>query len=219
MASAAAIIFGGACAAYAPSHLLAHPRRVALPVARAAVAPGAIIFVGGAAPAYAPPLVALPVTRAAAVAPRTRDATMLEAGDLALVGVSLLLVGAAGYLQYSVTQGEQGLNAFLMKEKSQNPFYSKNFKPEARQGWRLPEWWPSDLKLPDIKLPSLPDLDFVEVYDRPGADPRRRAEPTDERSRLYAALNSAIEAEDYAEAKRLKEQIDDATAPDYVDRF
>ena len=67
---------------------------------------------------------------------------MLEPGDLLLVLISLSLVGAAGYLQYSVTKGEQGLNAFLMKEKSQNPFYSANFKPEERTGWRRPEWLP-----------------------------------------------------------------------------
>lgn len=153
----------------------------------------------------------------AAVPPRVGAATMLEPGDLLLVLISLSLVGAAGYLQYSVTKGEQGLNAFLMKEKSQNPFYSANFRPEERTGWRKPEWLPD---LPDLKLPSLPalpDLPFVEVYDRPGADPRRPESANDERSRLYTALNAAVEAEDYEEARRLKEQIDTAMMPEMKD--
>ena len=159
---------------------------------------------------------AAPSTRAA-VPPRVVATTMLEPGDLLLVFISLSLVGAAGYLQYSVTKGEQGLNAFLMKEKSNNPFYSKNFRPEERTGWRRPEWLPD---LPDLKLPSLPalpDLPFVEVYDRPGADPRRPESANDERSRLYAALNAAVEAEDYEEARRLKEQIDTAMMPEMKD--
>ena len=65
--------------------------------------------------------------------------------------------------------------------------------------------------------PALPDLPFVEVYDRPGADPRRPESANDERSRLYAALNAAVEAEDYEEARRLKEQIDTAMMPEMKD--
>ena len=68
-----------------------------------------------------------------------------------------------------------------------------------------------------LSLPALPDLPFVEVYDRPGADPRRPESANDERSRLYAALNAAVEAEDYEEARRLKEQIDTAMMPEMKD--
>ena len=36
-------------------------------------------------------------------------------------------------------------------------------------------------------------------------------------SRLYAAFNAAVEAEDYEEARRLKEQIDTAMMPEMKD--
>lgn len=42
---------------------------------------------------------------------------MLSGGDTAAVTAAALLLGAAGWLQYSVSSGEKGINAFLMKEK------------------------------------------------------------------------------------------------------
>ena len=114
---------------------------------------------------------------------RTRVGTCdARPGDLLLVLISLSLVGAR-YLQYSVTKGEQGLNAFLMKEKSQNPS-TANFRPEADAGGA--KWLPD---LPDLKLPSLPALpDLPLSRCTTGRAPTRRPESAnDERSRLYAA--------------------------------
>ena len=79
-----------------------------------------------------------------------------------LVDLEVLIAGgilaAAGWLQWSVSSGEQGINAFLMKEKQDNPFYNGKYKPEgttAEPGRGGPSW------LRRLRLPSLP---YVEVY-------------------------------------------------------
>jgi len=129
----------------------------------------------------------------------------------AAVDVEVLIAGgilaAAGWLQWSVSSGEQGINAFLMKEKQDNPFYNGKYKPEgttAEPGGGGPSW------LRRLRLPSLP---YVEVYagqagGRGAAPPRGGSS----RSRLYAELDAAIDREDYAAAKLLKERIDDEAA-------
>ena len=132
----------------------------------------------------------------------------------AAVDVEVLIAGgilaAAGWLQWSVSSGEQGINAFLMKEKQDNPFYNGKYKPEgttAEPGGGGPSW------LRRLRLPSLP---YVEVYgEAAGQAGRRGAAPPrggSSRSRLYAELDAAIDREDYAAAKLLKERIDDFRA-------
>ena len=115
----------------------------------------------------------------------------------AAVDVEVLIAGgilaAAGWLKWSVSSGEQGINAFLMKEKQDSPFYNGKYKPEgttAEPGGGGPSW------LSRLRLPSLP---YVEVYGS-------------SRSRLYAELDAAIDREDYAAAKLLKERIDEEAA-------
>jgi len=132
----------------------------------------------------------------------------------AAVDVEVLIAGgilaAAGWLQWSVSSGEQGINAFLMKEKQDNPFYNGKYKPEgttAEPGGGGPSW------LRRLRLPSLP---YVEVYgEAAGQAGGRGAAPPrggSSRSRLYAELDAAIDREDYAAAKLLKERIDDEAA-------
>ena len=120
--------------------------------------------------------------------------------DGAIVVAAAGLAAAAGLLQYSLSSGDQGINAFLMREKRDNPFYSADFsakKPTA------PKW------LSGIRLPT---FDFVEVYGQeksvrhssPAAGPQR----DDDVAALYRALDAAVEREAYDDAARYKEQID-----------
>ena len=122
----------------------------------------------------------------------------LQTEDAAIIAAAALLLGAAGALQYSLSSGEKGINAFLMKEKSQNPFYSASFKAEKPQ---TPTW---------MKGLKLPRLDFVEVYgqERPQASMPSEVTALDV---LYAELDAAIEREDYDKAAGIKARIDEAT--------
>ena len=85
-----------------------------------------------------------------------------------------------------------------MKEKSENPFYAKDFKAERPS---TPTWF-------TLRLPNLP---FVEVYGQSNdaADPAASV-GSPERARLYRELDAAVEREDYEEAARIKGRIDDA---------
>eukprot|EP00966_Prymnesium_polylepis_P231464 5355531-Prymnesium_polylepis.2 len=116
--------------------------------------------------------------------------------DEAVVLTAAVLAGAAGYLQYSVSSGEKGLNAFLMKEKSDNPFYSKDFKAEKPS---TPSWFTL----------RLPNLDFVEVYGQSNDAAAAPSGDSPERARLYRELDAAVEREDYDEAARIKARIDE----------
>ena len=126
--------------------------------------------------------------------------------DAAFVVAALTLAGGAGFLQYSVSAGEKGINAFLMKEKSSNPFYDKNFKSESKseKSEKLPRW---------LRGMRLPQLDFVEVYgEQPESGfsfsaPRPRA--TSNLDALYRELDAAVEREDYAAATEVKKRIDE----------
>ena len=121
--------------------------------------------------------------------------TMFEPlSDAAVLGATAAVLCAAGYLQYTLSSGDQGINAFLMKEKSQNPFYSKDFKAERPM---LPSW------LRGFRLP---------VY---GAEPPSPPSgPADEAlEALYTALDDALEVEDYSRAAIIKARIDEASSP------
>ena len=127
--------------------------------------------------------------------------TMFEPlSDAAVLGATAALLCAAGLLQYTLSTGDQGINAFLMKEKSQNPFYSKNFKAERPM---LPSW---------LRGFRLPRFDFVEVY---GAEPPSPPSgPADEAlEALYTALDDALDVEDYSRAAIIKARIDEASSP------
>jgi len=96
-------------------------------------------------------------------------------------------------LQYQVSSGERGINAFLMKERKDNPFYSASFQQDKPEP---PTWF-------SLRLPSLP---FVEVYGQ--SDNPQPAAWKGERDRLYRELDAAIEREDYAHAARVKQELD-----------
>jgi len=132
-----------------------------------------------------------PQPAAIRVGVRRRSAPPAAFDDTAFVVAAGTILAAAGYLQYSLSAGEQGLNAFLMKEKSQNPFYKASFKADKPQG---ASWF-------TLKLPN---LQYVEVY---GQRPERA---TGDRSRvdLYTELDAAVEREDYAAAAEIKRRID-----------
>ena len=129
-----------------------------------------------------------------AMRPPTRI-TPMTMSDVGFVGAAALLLAAAGSLQYSLSSGEQGINAFLMKEKDQNPFYSKSFLPEKR----IPPRWLSAIRLPR--------LDFVEVYGQEDSS-RSRSDSDKEVDFLYDQMDAAIELEQYAKAAQIKTRID-----------
>ena len=144
-----------------------------------------------------------PIMRCAASAPLLllharavpRAPAPLAVSDGALVVVAAGLAGAAGWLQYSLSSGDKGLNAFLGREKMNNPFYSKDYVSEKPSA---PRW------LSNIRLPALP---FVEVYGdsrssstRGGDDPQLAA--------LYRQMDDAIESEAYDIAAKYKVKID-----------
>lgn len=137
---------------------------------------------------------------------RANVPTAIEDG--AVVIAAGLLVGAAGALQFSLSSGEKGINAFLMKEKRDNPFYSSNFVSDKPTG---PRW---------LRSLKLPNLDFVEVYGQQssrgpqdlGGGRGKQMNVDDDRSELadlYRELDRAVEAEDYDEAARVKARIDE----------
>ena len=108
------------------------------------------------------------------------------------------LMVAAGALQYSVSAGDRGINAFLGKEKSQNPFYSQSFRSEKPTG---PAW------LSKLRLPS---LDFVEVYGQDNALPQQQTTTLPpELQTLYKDLDDAVEQEQYDLAADIKRRIDE----------
>ncbi|KAL1530212.1 hypothetical protein AB1Y20_001127 [Prymnesium parvum] len=128
---------------------------------------------------------------------RCRDprALSLPTEDAVPVLLAAALAGAAGYLQYSVSSGEKGLNAFLMKEKKDNPFYSDSFKAQKPSA---PAWFA-------VRLPS---LDFVEVYGQTRNGVTRGEVANTDLSGLYLELDDAIEREDYNLAMQIKARID-----------
>ena len=145
----------------------------------------------------------LPHTRA----PRTPSPIAFDDAPIVLAAAGL--AAAAGVLQYSVSAGDKGLNAFLTKEKMNNPFYSADFKQDRP---KAPRW------LSGLRLPELP---FVEVYGQPsasrGVPMPRAADPAQEgdTAALYRELNAAVEREDYAMAADIKKQIDAILCADY----
>ena len=119
--------------------------------------------------------------------------------DGAIVIAAAGLAAAAGLLQYSVSAGDQGINAFLGKEKRDNPFYKADFKAAKPE---VPRW------LEGVRLPSLP---FVEVRGgAPGDTPSAPSpsQPPSDVEGLYRALDEAIEREAYDEAAYFKQRID-----------
>ena len=57
----------------------------------------------------------------------------LATADLVPVIAAVVLTAAAGLLQYSVSAGDRGINAYLSKEKGENPFYNyKASRPPAQ---------------------------------------------------------------------------------------
>jgi hypothetical protein len=122
-----------------------------------------------------------------------RSASPVAISDAAVVGAAGAILCAAGYLQYSVSAGEKGLTAFLLKEKDQNPFYKPSFKADKPQG---ASWF-------TLRLPDLP---FVEVYGQP--EPPERFVGSSSRSQLYTDLDAAVEREDYVKAAEIKRRID-----------
>ena len=130
---------------------------------------------------------------------------MFESSDLAIVAAAAGLAAGAGLLQYTVSSGEKGLNAFLMKEKATNPFYSKNFRAEKPS----PPKWLSGLRLPA--------LDFVETYGdakplfgigNSGSNGESNAADGGTLMALYKELDDAVEQEDYTAAREAKAKID-----------
>ena len=56
----------------------------------------------------------------------------LASEDLVPVIAAVVLTAAAGLLQYSVSAGDRGINAYLSKEKGENPFYNyRSSRPPA----------------------------------------------------------------------------------------
>ena len=123
--------------------------------------------------------------------------------DGVMVAAALSLAGAAGFLQYQVSSGERGINAFLGKEKQDNPFYARNFKVEKKDA---PAW------LSALRLPELP---FVEIYGQPKEGVRLGSAAL---ARLYRDLDDAVEREDYACAAEVKAAIDRAAAEEHGNR-
>ena len=142
-----------------------------------------------------------PIVRSRANACPTMDAMMSPVSDTTFVVAAAALVGAAGFLQYSLSSGEQGINAFLMKEKSQNPFYSKDFKPIRPEAPR----WMRGLRLPRFS--------FVEVYGESGASSGSSLLDFSDLDALYSQLDAAIEREDYDTAAAIKARIDEQSMP------
>ena len=59
--------------------------------------------------------------------------------DLVPVIAAVVLTAAAGLLQYSVSAGDRGINAYLSKEKGENPFYNYRSSRPPAQGNRRPD--------------------------------------------------------------------------------
>lgn len=129
------------------------------------------------------------------VPPLVRAPEPRALGDGAIVAAAAALAAGAGLLQYSVSAGDQGLNAFLGKEKAENPFYQKNFKPAEAE---VPQF------LQRLRMPKLP-------FAAERATGAPSSSSTDV-SALYRALDEAIEREAYDEAKYYKDRIDSLIA-------
>ena len=125
----------------------------------------------------------------------------MDMSDGLFVAAAVVIAAGAGAVQYTAASGDRGINAFLTKEKSSNPFYDKNFKAQKPEA---PAW---------MKRLPLPRLDFVEVYGESSSPPPAAvrlpgsgAEPTV--ASLYEDLDAAVEREDYAAAAAIKANID-----------
>lgn len=150
---------------------------------------------------------------------RSRPPTSLslQPEELAPVLAAAALAAAAGSLQYKLSSGEKGLNAFLMKEvcgttrhngctfcehcltpctqKKDNPFYSRGYVADKPS---TPSWFTW----------RLPKLDFVEVYGQESSQPSQSDSLRPELASLYMELDDAIDREDYTKAKEIKARID-----------
>jgi hypothetical protein len=62
----------------------------------------------------------------------------LATEDLVPVIAAVVLTAAAGLLQYSVSAGDRGINAYLSKEKGENPFYNYRSSRPPAPGRRRP---------------------------------------------------------------------------------
>lgn len=166
--------------------------------------PSIVVTAGSRTTATAPlrplPNAAMPSAPRRAMAERRRCGAPAAFEDGVAVTFALTAAAAAGYLQYSLSSGEKGLSAFLMKEAKDNPFYKADYKAEKP---KPPAW---------LTL-QLPQLDFVEVYGQQAP----RGEPAggggaggalDGLDERYAALDEAIEREDYAAAETIMGDID-----------
>jgi|EP00326_Haptolina_ericina_P039363 hypothetical protein len=120
---------------------------------------------------------------------------MADLSDAGAVTAALGIAAAAGWLQYSLSSGERGINAFLFKEKGDNPFYSNDFKADKPSP---PSWF-------RVRLPALP---FVEVYGQSDTPSSPIEFDNSERAQLYRELDAAIEREDYEAARRIMRIID-----------
>ena len=139
------------------------------------------------------------VLRAPQPPPRSSTITAIS-GDTALVIAALGLAATAGAFQSSLSSGEAGINAFLMKEKRDNPFYKSDFVAEKPRVPRL---------LAGLRLPK---LDFVEVYGQSDAPSSTPSSQRPDVAALYRRLDNAIEREQYDTAAALKAQIDELLA-------
>ena len=139
-------------------------------------------------------IVASPLLLMRPALPVARCAEPVALEDSAVVIAALGLAAAAGALQFSLSSGDKGINAFLMKERGDNPFYKDDFRADKPK--------PGILK--GLRLPSLP---FVEVYGQDNAFQAMQPQREDVAA-LYRALDEAIERERYEEAAAIKDQID-----------
>lgn len=145
------------------------------------------------------PMLLLRPTTTAGLSARAGRCTMFVPDDRAVVATAAVLMIAAGTLQYTVTKGDRGLGAFLSKEKSSNPFYTN------------PTFTPDPPSPPPVWLQALRPSSTArsEAQQRPDAF-SRGSTSGNERERLYAKLDAAVEAEDYELASQIKAQIDKA---------
>ncbi|CAM9650564.1 unnamed protein product [Chrysoparadoxa australica] len=116
--------------------------------------------------------------------------------------------GLAGALVFSTYTGDQGLEAFLTKEKKDNPFYNKNKKAQIFK--------PSPPKIMDMV--KLPKLDFVEVYESEPDAPETEGSQVEEAaafpsadvemaSRLRTKLLAAVDAGELEQAAALEKEL------------
>eukprot|EP00326_Haptolina_ericina_P029331 CAMPEP_0181174128 /NCGR_PEP_ID=MMETSP1096-20121128/3370_1 /TAXON_ID=156174 ORGANISM="Chrysochromulina ericina, Strain CCMP281" /NCGR_SAMPLE_ID=MMETSP1096 /ASSEMBLY_ACC=CAM_ASM_000453 /LENGTH=128 /DNA_ID=CAMNT_0023262007 /DNA_START=248 /DNA_END=635 /DNA_ORIENTATION=- len=122
---------------------------------------------------------------------------MADLSDAGAVTAALGIAAAAGWLQYSLSSGERGINAFLFKEKGDNPFYSNDFKADKPSP---PSWFRVGyLRYHLLRCTASRTLRhhrYAIEFDN------------SERAQLYRELDAAIEREDYEAARRIMRIID-----------